>query len=69
MNKFQKIAFKIAANDYNNGIIKCKMPRHARSYYLMFKSNKTSWPLEKCRDFKNWSYQINKTIGSVKNNE
>ena len=45
MNKFQKIACKIAKDDL----------KKARFCYSVFNGEKTKWPYEKCVDFKNWS--------------
>lgn len=60
MNKFQKIAYKIAKDDKKNlAINNISLQEINRNYYSMFNSNKSHWPFEKCIDFKNWSKEIN----------
>lgn len=58
MNKFQKIALKIAKDDkrsMSNIFTEESLKRAARDWYLKFKGNKNIWTYERAVDFKNWN--------------
>ena len=56
MNKFQKIACKIAKDDLKKDLYKNQtLKKRARFCYSVINREKTKWPYEKCVDFKNWS--------------
>ena len=58
MNKFQKIALKIAKDDkrsMSNIFTEESLKRAARDWYLKFKGNKNIWTYERAVDFMNWN--------------
>lgn len=56
MNKYQKIAVKMAKNDVKKDLYKgCNFVKIARAYYSGWNSNRDSWNIIKCLDYKNWS--------------
>lgn len=66
MNKFQKIAVKMAKNDkrYGCNIFKDESLKSAiRDYYSMFNKNRNEWNYRKALGFKKW----NKIMGSILN--
>lgn len=56
MNKYQKIAIKMARNDVTRDMYKnCNVIKIARAYYAGWNGNRESWNIMKCLDYKNWS--------------
>ena len=58
MNKFQKVALKMAKDDKRKSTSIYKgehLKLAARGWYSVFKGDKGHWPYLKALDFKNWN--------------
>ena len=60
MNKFQKVAYQMAKDDFKKELYKDQnVVKRSRICYSGFNRDKKHWTFEKCLDFKNWNKTIN----------